>query len=345
MKDRQNSLEGCLLGCAVGDSICLPYEGIGPRRLGKMIKLPLRHRFFFGRGLVSDDTDHSVFVAQSLARHPNDPERFARALAWRLRFWLLCLPAGIGLATLRSIVRLWCGVPPSRSGVFSAGNGAAMRAAIIGVLHAGDRDLRQRFIKASSVMTHSDPRAEFGAQVVADLAAFLTSNGTRPTVAELGEIFHRAGEGGDWRETVRRTLDACLSGDLEDAVTPEGLKRGVSGFVLHTLPVAVAAWFIHFGDFRKTIESIAVLGGDTDTVAAIAGSLAGISCTKKGIPEDWITGLVDRPHSVAYFSKLAETLDEGRCHDTGFSWLLFPRGICFTALVLSHGFRRLFPPY
>lgn len=41
------------------------------------------------------DTDHSVFVGQALARNPTDPERFARTLAWRLRLWWLCLPAGI----------------------------------------------------------------------------------------------------------------------------------------------------------------------------------------------------------------------------------------------------------
>lgn len=333
------------MGCAVGDSICLPYEGIVPRRLSKMIKLPLRHRFIFGRGMVSDDTDHSIFVAQALARNPSDPDAFARTLAWRLRFWLLCLPAGIGLATLRSIVKLWLGFSPSNSGVFSAGNGAAMRSALIGVVHHEDADLRLRFLKTSTGITHSDPKAFYGARAVADLAAYITRHGSMPTLAELKNILSDAGEGDEWNETVRRTLDACESGKIEKAVTSDGLKRGVSGYILHTLPVAVAAWYIYHGDFRKTIESIALLGGDTDTVAAIAGSLAGISCGRAGIPEDWINGIMDQPHGVKYLSELSETLSARRTDHTGFSWMLLPRGVFFTILVLGHGFRRLFPPY
>lgn len=345
MQDRRSAIEGCLIGCAVGDSICLPYEGIGPRRLSKLIKLPLKHRFIFGRGMVSDDTDHSVFVAQALARNPSDPDSFARTLAWRLRFWLLCLPAGIGLATLKSIVKLWFGFSPSRSGVFSAGNGAAMRSALLGVFHDEDADLRLRFIKASTAITHSDPKALYGARAVADLAAFITRNSSKPTFAELENILQNAGEGDEWSEAVRRTLDACELGKIEAAVTTDGLKRGVSGYILHTLPVAVAAWYIHDGDFRKTIEVIALLGGDTDTVAAIAGSLAGISCGRDGIPEDWVSGIMDKPHGVKSICKLSESLSAGRADDTGFSWMLLPRGVFFTVLVLGHGFRRLLPPY
>jgi hypothetical protein len=50
----------------------------------------------------------------------------------RLRGWLLSLPAGIGFATLRAILKLWLGFPLNRSGVYSAGNGPAMRVAVIG---------------------------------------------------------------------------------------------------------------------------------------------------------------------------------------------------------------------
>ena len=345
MSHRRAALEGCLLGCAVGDSICLPYEGLAPRRAAKVLRLPLKHRLIFGHGMVSDDTDHSVFVAQSLARNPVDPDGFVRCLAWRLRLWLLCLPAGIGMATLKSILRLWCGVSSSRSGVFSAGNGAAMRSAIIGVFHSEDDDLRYRFTQASSAITHSDPKAGFGARAVADLAAAAARNCNQIPVSRLEEILIGAGEGDEWRETVQRTVNACRSRKIEEAVTPLGLKRGVSGYVLHTLPVAVAAWHIHFGDFRTTIETVVKLGGDTDTVAAIAGALAGISCAKEGIPDDWIDDIMDYPHSTAYISKLAETLDSGQTVDTGFSWLLFPRGVLFTLTVLWHALLRILPPY
>lgn len=343
--DQRKTIEGCLLGCAVGDAVCLPYEGISPGRIRRLILLPLEHRFFFGRGMVSDDTDHSIFVAQCLARHPDNAERFARELAWRFRFWLLCLPAGIGLATLRSILRLWCGVPCSRSGVFSAGNGAAMRSAIIGVVHAENSESRHRYTHVSTVITHTDPKAEFGARAIAEVAAFLTRNGTRPSPEQLEEMLMNAGQGEEWEDAIRRTMAACRSGVVEDALACDGRRRGVSGYILHTLPAAVPAWYLHFGDFRKTIETVALLGGDTDTVAAIAGSLAGITCTREGIPEQWVNGILDHPHGVEYLSELANTLAFGQNKNTGFSWLLFPRGIIFTLAVLCHGVRRIFPPY
>lgn len=220
-----------------------------------------------------------------------------------------------------------------------------MRSAIIGVFHSEDADLRHRFTHASSAITHSDPKAGFGARAIADLAAAASRDGNHIPVSRLEEILLDAGEGAEWREAVQKTVNACHSRKIEEAVTSFGRKRGVSGYILHTLPVAVAAWHINFGDFRKTIETVVTLGGDTDTVAAIAGALAGISCTKEGIPDDWIDGIMDCPHSVAYISQLAETLDSGRTVDTGFSWLLFPRGVLFTLTVLWHGLLRLLPPY
>lgn len=50
--------------------------------------------------MVSDDTEHTVFVAQCLAELPGDLQEFQCKLAWKLRFGHLCLPAGIGFANL-----------------------------------------------------------------------------------------------------------------------------------------------------------------------------------------------------------------------------------------------------
>jgi ADP-ribosyl-[dinitrogen reductase] hydrolase len=82
--------------------------------------------------MMSDDTEHSCMVAESLIESGFDPERFEALFAKRLRWWLLGVPAGTGFATLRACLRLLCGIPSYRSGVFSAGNGPAMRAAILG---------------------------------------------------------------------------------------------------------------------------------------------------------------------------------------------------------------------
>lgn len=75
-----------------------------------------RYHLLAGKGFCSDDTEHACLVAQSLIRsaaREDDVDVFARDLAWWLRFWLLGLPAGIGMATLKGVVRLWCGPRPA----------------------------------------------------------------------------------------------------------------------------------------------------------------------------------------------------------------------------------------
>ena len=169
MNDR---LAGVLLGTAVGDALGLPAEGLSPSRRRRMMPGPWRHRFLLGRGMISDDTEHALFVAQSLLKHPDNAVAFQRGLAWHLRWWFAGLPAGIGLATARACIKLWLGVPPTRSGVFSAGNGPAMRSALIGAYFQNDPRAIDEFVLASTQLTHTDPRAATAALAVAHLAAW-----------------------------------------------------------------------------------------------------------------------------------------------------------------------------
>src|ERR1700757_4448141 len=101
-EERLNAFVGVLLGTAVGDSLGLPSEGLSRQRIRARWCGVWQHRFLFGRGMVSDDTEHTLFVAQALLAHPDDPIAFQRCLAWKLRLWLLGVPAGIGLATLKA---------------------------------------------------------------------------------------------------------------------------------------------------------------------------------------------------------------------------------------------------
>ena len=51
------------------------------------------------------------------------------------------------------------------------------------------------------------------------------------------------------------------------------LDRGVSGYIYHTVPVAIHAWFRYPDDYREAVQAVIRCGGDTDTVAAITGAL------------------------------------------------------------------------
>ena len=65
----------CMIGGAIGDALGLPLEGIKRARAGRMYRGPLRYRFLFGRGMVSDDTEHACLTALALARAGGDEDR------------------------------------------------------------------------------------------------------------------------------------------------------------------------------------------------------------------------------------------------------------------------------
>src|SRR4029079_1298112 len=133
---------GCLLGTAVGDAVGLRREGLSRARALRMYGgPPLMPALVWGRGFCSDDTEHTLMVARALALSAGNPEHFEAFLAADLKRWLLTLPAGVGLATLRACLKLLIGFAPRHSGVFSAGNGPAMRSALTGVCASDERQL------------------------------------------------------------------------------------------------------------------------------------------------------------------------------------------------------------
>ena len=353
MSDKQQAITGCLLGTAVGDALGLAGEGLSRRRLARVFPDLSQMHFLGHRGMVSDDTEHACLLAQSLIETAGEPDAFGRALARRLRFWLLGGPAGIGWATLRSILKLWLGASPERSGVWSAGNGPAMRSALLGVCCKKDWTKLQTLVRASSRVTHTDPRAEAGALAVA-VAASLAASETE--AAHLPNLY--------WR-TIKPMLDesdlrtllqkAVVSAQSEKATwlfaAAIGADKGVSGYVNQTVPVAVHAWLSHPSDYRSAVLAVIRCGGDTDTTAAIVGAIVGAAVGKDGIPADWLSALAEWPRTVNWMERLAEQLAEVQETKTLQKPLELPlvpllgRNFLFTVVVLTHGFRRLLPPY
>ena len=62
----REAIFGCLLGTAVGDALGLPCEGMTPQKQRRYFGEIVGHRLFFGRGLYSDDAEHTILVAQAL---------------------------------------------------------------------------------------------------------------------------------------------------------------------------------------------------------------------------------------------------------------------------------------
>ena len=343
---------GLILGQAVGDSLGLPYEGLSSRRAAKILGSPSRHRFLVGKGMVSDDTEHLCMTAQAVLSHPENPEAFARSLAWKLRWWLLALPAGMGLATLRSIVKLWCGFSPASSGVFSAGNGPAMRATVLGACFGKDPDRMRSYVEASTVMTHSDPKAVQGSLAIAAAAAAAVREGAQNLDSGrlLARIREQSVEPGfnTFVDSIERSLDKGKT--VQEFANDMGLDGGVTGYMYHTVPVVLFAFLRHLGEYDKTLGSVIELGGDADTTGAIVGALAGAAVGVRGIPVSWMEDLVEWPRSARWMTRLAgrlAALEEGPSPgpEPLFWPGIIPRNIVFLLVVLAHGFRRPFPPY
>jgi ADP-ribosyl-[dinitrogen reductase] hydrolase len=350
---RTRHVSGLLLGTAVGDAVGLPREGLSARRAARLFgPPPCGHRLLGARGMVSDDTEHAVMTAEAFVESPQDPARFARALARRFRWWLAALPAGVGFATLRSGMKLWLGVSPERSGVYSAGNGPAMRAPVLGVLLGDDPERLRAFVRASTRLTHTDERAYEGALAVALAARLGARSGELLSPPDV--VAELRGAGGD--DELRRLLDV-LEQHLAEGRSPSeyataiGVKGGVTGFMYQTVPVALYCWLRFPSDFRAAVESILALGGDADTTAAIVGALAGATLGPSAIPLEWRGGLLGPPslgalERVAGVAAAAAQGEGVRLPRDVFAW---PRQAAKNAalltLVLAHGFRRLAPPY
>jgi ADP-ribosyl-[dinitrogen reductase] hydrolase len=338
----QDRLTGTLLGTALGDALGLPAEGMSAaairKRWGEMDSFHLLGR----TGYVSDDTEQAALLAESLIRHPDDPERCAAAFRRALVAWFARLPFGVGLATVRASVRAMVGIRPS--GVLSAGNGAAMRAAPVGVFFRDDAAARRAFGQAVAEVTHRDSRAVDGALYVAELAAGCarsTPDSTRDALVRAAILpeFTPA-----LREALQQALDLAGSG----ASAQEAASRiGTSGYVLHSTAWATFA-FLRSGDHSlNALRLVISAGGDTDSTGAIVGAWVGALHGEAELP-----ALVERIHNgpfgPAHLRALASALAGT---STGTSALVprfsapvaLARNLALMPVILAHGFRRLAP--
>jgi ADP-ribosylglycohydrolase len=345
---------------AVGDALGLPLEGLSPRRARKLfgeINESFGMRLCFGRGLVSDDTEHALLTLHAFIAAQGDPIRFERALAWRLRLWFLQVPPGIGLATAKACLKLLIGISPSRSGIRSAGNGPAMRAPVLGVVCPSEEQLRS-YVRVATRLTHTDPKAEIGALTVALAARHSRDAATTGISLDPNEFLMSARkliEDSDWDledyqeflSSLERVVQSVAVGQsTANFALSLGLSNGVSGYIFHTVPVVLHAWLTHQNDFRAGVLACLRCGGDSDSTAAIAGGIIGACVGKQGVPHEWLCALAEWPRNLKYMERLATASTCGETLTIGASSLWVPaRNALLLLIILFHGFRRLLPPY
>ena len=342
-------IEGLLMGTAVGDSLGLPMEGMKPATIKKLgWSKKWRQRFFFSYGMWSDDTEHTIMLTQSLLASGGDPHIFIRKFAWELRMWLLGLPSGTGLATAKSMLKLWIGIPPHKSGVFSAGNGSAMRTAVIASFYPNDQEKRHALVTAHTRVTHSDPKATTASLAVTEIAHLLLTQKEVPNQDAIISILTSLDGDEDWKDILRKLELAWEQNlTLSQFIQEIGCNphKGITGYAYHTVPAVIYSGVKHDWDFETVITEIISAGGDTDTTAAIAGALCGIYGGVSSIPEPWIQSICEWPTQIKHLKELALAITNKTPIRVRSHWspILFLRNIFFLVIVLIHGFSRLLP--
>ncbi len=181
----------------------------------------------------------------------------------------------------------------------SFGNGAAMRVAPIGLVFRDDRQRLWDQARLSALPTHLHPLGIEGAQLLA-LAVALCSGMDK---------FDRAG-------FFAELLGACASEEYRAKIeaaagiqAPEDLA-GLGNRIeaLHSVPTAIASFALTPESFEATISNVIFLGGDTDTLAAMAGALSGAYVGVGRLPGRLVSLLESSPKGRTYLKRLSERL-------------------------------------
>ncbi len=302
------ALAGSILGQALGDALGFVVEAQSPEVARVYVKGWLRTgragdwphpQFPFGQ--YSDDTQLARELLRSFHESAGwDAAAFAARLAELFRERR---DVGAGGGTRSAALRLLMGVSWRESGTPApyAGNGAAMRAGPLGLLLA-DREAMCRAAREQATTTHLDPRCAAGSAAVARAVAIAGARRPIDNAAFLKDVAGCAAEPsmagairnlGEWL-----CLDPARAARHvhESGLDPAHMDRwrGISAFVTPSVLWSLYAFLRSPDDYWETICTAIGVGGDTDTMAAIAGAISGARLGIEALPAELLGRLHDR---------------------------------------------------
>jgi ADP-ribosylglycohydrolase len=305
------ALTGCLLGQALGDAIGFVVEAKPAREAREYVEEYLlagrageRSHPGFPFGQYSDDTQLARDLVLSFVEAGGwSAEGFGRRLA---ALFEAGGDVGAGPGTRAAALRLLAGAHWSGSGTPApyAGNGSAMRAAPLGLLLAGDTRSMVEATIEQSLVTHRDPRCSAGALAVAGAARIAAEGGRirhESFLDDLAELTSAADQ-----SVTQAILDLRHWVHLppEDAIRPlraagldpadTGEWRGISASVTPSVLWSLYAFLRTPEDYWATVCTAVGAGGDTDTMAAIAGAISGARLGAGALPASLVERLQDR---------------------------------------------------
>lgn len=277
---------GCLLSLALGDAAGAPFEG-GPveRLLWRLIG-----RTRAGERRWTDDTQMSLDVAESLIANgtvqPDDlAERFARSYRWS---------RGYGPSAAKILKRISRGVPwndANRSvhpeGSF--GNGGAMRAPVVGLFYASTPDLVDA-VHASARVTHAHPLALEGAALVGAAVAKATTTRDAEAILDTAALCERKEFTGRLEVTREWITQGAAPGPKEAA---RRLGRGIAAAESCVTALYTGLRFLE-EPFPALLGFVADMGGDVDTIGAMAGAVWGACNGAARLPGNALCSLEQR---------------------------------------------------
>ncbi|WP_313558519.1 ADP-ribosylglycohydrolase family protein [Miniimonas arenae] len=298
---------GALLGLALGDALGMPTQGLpfeevraryGPL-LTQLHPAPADHEIAAGlpAGRVTDDTDQALLLARLLlAGHGEvDQHRLAAdLLAWEDAMRAAGSLDLLGPSTRRALDAVAAGAPVGTSGRWGDTDGAAMRIAPFGIAHPlGQLGAFVQGVHRAGRVTHDTGIAVAGAAAVAaavsaavDGADLAEATDLAIEAAHLGATLGHHVGGADVAARIGWALDVVaehrLDGGLE--LVDELVGTGVA--TQEAVPAAFAVLALTPDDPWLTVRAAASLGGDSDTIAAMAGAIAGALHGADAFPAD-----------------------------------------------------------
>jgi ADP-ribosylglycohydrolase len=305
--------KGSALGTFVGDAMGREVEG------WSWVQIKARHGILrgIGEGTYSDDTEMTIGIMEALKQDPCcDPAFIAR------RFLENFHPFRNYGARIYGIMgRLRQGTPWDQVGTDSWGNGGAMRIAPIGFFFYDDGELLKENALLSARITHTHPQGLAGALAQAMAVGMATQKGIEGAAIDRRAFLEEIVQGVEGVDStlaaeIERIKELDTGGDLEARI-----KRIASAFTrdvsaLGAVPAAIASFLIS-DDFQATVVTAINGGGDTDTIGAMAGAMAGAYYGYSSIPSAWLEPLENGAKGRDYVQALAEELARIKARQKG----------------------------
>jgi ADP-ribosylglycohydrolase len=309
LKDR---FVGSLLGVLVGDSLGAPIEGFEPeeiaKRYGRVTEhLPNR----YGMGAYTDDTDMTILCAESLLTSGGfDADAMAQHLARHFD-----VERRYGRGTIEALERINQGTNwrSAAKNIYSPegsyGNGGAIRVAPIALLYAGDVSTLTQHALTSSALTHAHPLAITGTCVQALAIALCTAAHERISRDNfLGMLTRYVRDLPANHEYLTRL--SRIPTLLSSLAKPQEVA-GTLGNHVHahaSVPTAVYCFLQAPDSFEDAVCYALAVGGDTDSIAAMTGAIAGAYLGSSAIPQRWLDKVETGPRGRDYVATVARRL-------------------------------------